>query len=57
MTTNITKNRVNTLSPLKRLEREKETISPIKNFLLKNSLLVQFQKKEGGGKSLISMES
>ena len=41
---------------LKRLEQKKETIFSIKNFLLKNSCLVQFQAKEAVGQSLTKAE-
>ena len=41
---------------LKRMEQEKETTSPIKNYLLKHSRLVQFKEKEASGKSLTKAE-
>jgi len=41
---------------LKRMEQKKETIPPIKNFLLEKSLLVQFEAKEESGKKLTKAE-
>jgi hypothetical protein len=38
------------------LELGNETVFPIKNFLLKKSLLVQFQAKEASGQSLSKAE-